>query len=78
MVNNRHKILKCHQRRVQSLKSMYGLLVSFFGEHIHVCIAKGFPLSMLLRVMSISFLFEKSILSQLPLESVCRCLLSQL
>jgi hypothetical protein len=32
---------------------------------------------MLLRVMSISFLFEKSILAHLPLVSICKCLLSQ-
>lgn len=46
---------------------MYGELVRFFGSHIHVCIAKGFPLSLLLRVASVSFLFEKTVLPELGL-----------
>lgn len=64
---NRHKVVTSHSRRVQSLKTMYGDLVKFFGSHIHVCIAKGFPLSMLLRISSVSFLLEARILAQLSL-----------
>ena len=67
-----------HDRRINNLMLMYGELVEFFGWHMHVCIAKGFPFALLLRVFSINFLLERSALRQLSLVSICRCLLSQL
>lgn len=57
---------------------MYGELIQFFGSHMHVCIAKGYSLSLMLKVFSINFLLENGVLGQLALESICRCLLSQL
>lgn len=57
---------------------MYGELIQFFGSHMHVCIAKGYSLSLMLKVFSINFLLENVVLGQLALESICRCLLSQL
>jgi hypothetical protein len=46
---------------------MYGQLIQFFGSHMHVCIAKGYSLSLLLKVCSINFLLENTVLAQLPL-----------
>lgn len=78
VAGSRHKILVEHERRVTNLKLMYGELIQFFGGHMHVCIAKGYSLSLLLKVFSINFLLENTVLGQLALESICRCLLSQL
>jgi hypothetical protein len=46
---------------------MYGELIQFFGSHMHVCIAKGYSLSLMLKVFSINFLLENGVLGQLPL-----------
>jgi hypothetical protein len=53
---SRHKILVEQERRVNNLKLMYGELIQFFGSHMHVCIAKGYSLSLMLKVFSINFL----------------------
>jgi hypothetical protein len=71
-------IMKNHSRKIWNLKKMHMEIMNFITTHMHVCIAKAFPLTLILQVFSVNFLIERDILEFLPLENICLCLNSQL
>lgn len=61
-----------------NLKKMYNEVLKFLTLRMHVCIAKSFPLTLVVQIFSVNFLIEKEVLELLPLETICYCLNSQL
>jgi hypothetical protein len=46
---------------------MYKEILKFLTSHMHVCIAKGFPLTLITQIFSTNFLLEREILELMPL-----------
>lgn len=60
-------IIKFYYQRLFNLRKMFKELQKFLSQGMHVCICKGFSLSLIVQIFSINFILDDEVLEFLHL-----------
>jgi hypothetical protein len=55
-------VIRFYSMRLSNLKKMFRELQKFLSDHMHVCIGKGFSLTLIVQIFSINFILEDYVL----------------